>query len=210
MFKVENTRVHGIVTAVLGARNAMSSWERSDSERDGEILGKDDLRLAKQLVKAGTDHSKFMRMIDVSCNITAPMYWWKEMDTYKVSTVRNSTSTMHKIHAREIVAEDFSIDMLDERAGEVFGAYLDVMNQCRKKYIDLRQTKPEEAKQQWKMLIQMLPSSYDQMSTWHANYAVLANIYHARKNHKLTEWHTFCDWIRSLPYSELITGEENG
>lgn len=162
------------------------------------LIGKNDFTLMMQLVKAGFDHSKFMRMITVTCDITAPMYWWKEMDTYKVGTVRNSCSTMHTIHKREFAASDFSFENVPSDVAGI-NAVLGRLNYARKIYLE------SNNKKYWYAMVQILPSSYNQRATWQANYAVLRNIYHARKNHKLSEWHDFCAWTESLPYSELIT-----
>lgn len=160
----------------------------------------------KKLSNAGTDHSKYLRMIVVYADITAPMYWYKEFDTYKVGTVRNSCSTMHKIHSKEFTIEDFSIDNFElplseaECVGDIISNYLGLLEDAMKRFNDTKD------KKWWKLLIQLLPSSYNQKSTVMLNYQVLKNIYHSRKNHKLDEWHDFCNWIESLPYSELITG----
>lgn len=175
------------------------------------LIGKNDFTLMKQLVRAGSDHSKFMRMITVTCDITAPLYWWKEMDTYKVGTVRNSCSTMHKIHAKEFELSDFSYEHLSDSSLALFEKLVDELNFWRNEY-DHGMNKGD--KYFWWQIIQLLPSSYNQRTTWQANYAVLRNIYHARKNHKLDEWHEFCEWVENLPYSELITyskeDENNG
>jgi len=200
MIKLENTEVHGIARAIYSARNAMNSWDKSDSDFVTDTLGENDLRLARNLVKAGSDHSKFMRMINVTVDITAPMYWWKEADTYKVGTVRNSCSTMHKVHAKEFELDDFSHEHLNEDViNNPFNAIINCLNFFRELYIQ------NGDKSDWWQIIQLLPSSYNQRATLQLNYAVLRNIYHSRKNHKLDEWHTFCHWIESLPYSELIT-----
>lgn len=198
MIKLENTEVHGIARAIYSARNAMNSWEKSDSDFVTDTLGENDLRLARNLVKAGSDHSKFMRMINVTVDITAPMYWWKEMDTYKVGTVRNSCSTMHKVHAKEFELDDFSHDHLPEN-NTVLDYIICALNIYRKNYLETKD------KSWWWQIIQLLPSSYNQRATLQLNYAVLRNAYHARNNHKLDCWHEFCHWIESLPYSELIT-----
>lgn len=222
MIKIENTEVFGWESAIRGMRNPMNSWDKSDSwygckygdyghtEADTcgdacrfdceHILGPNDLDLMRKLVIAGSDHSKFMRMINVTCDITAPLYWWKEMDTYKVGTVRNSCSTMHKIHAKEFTKDDFSIEnVLDDvdRCDYIIGR----LNYARKMYLETQD------KRYWYSMIQILPSSYNQRATVQMNYQVLRNIYHSRKNHKLDEWHDFCHWVESLPYSELITME---
>lgn len=187
-----------------GARNPMNSWDRMDShtESDGSfVFGPNDLNLARRLAHAGSDHRKFIRQIFVSVDITAPLYWWKEFDTYKVGTVANSCSTMHKIAAKELTLDDFSHEHLfnDDQLQQI----IDSLNYWRKCYL---QTKDKE---EWWQMIQLLPSSYNQKRTVMLNYEVLANIYKSRKNHKLDEWHTFCDWIKNgLAYSELITGEE--
>jgi hypothetical protein len=198
MIKLENTEVHGIARAIYSARNAMNSWDKSDSDFATDTPGENDLRLAKNLVKAGSDHSKFMRMINVTVDITAPMYWWKEADTYKVGTVRNSCSTMHKVHAKEFELDDFSHDHLPEN-NTVLDYIICALNVYRKNFLETKD------KSWWWQIIQILPSSYNQRATLQLNYAVLRNIYHSRKNHKLDEWHDFCHWIESLPNSELIT-----
>lgn len=207
MIKIENVDVHNIARAIYSARNAMNSWDKSDSDLEKDILGNADLQLAKKLVKAGTDHSKFMRMITVTFDITAPMYWWKEASTYKVGTVRNSCSTMHTIHKKEFTLDDFSHEHLtvDYEIPCSFVGVLefivDELNNARKRYLETKD------KKYWWQMIQLLPSSYNQRSTVQLNYAVLRNIYHSRRNHKLDEWVDFCKWIESLPYSELITME---
>lgn len=224
------TQVFGWEAAIRGMRNPMNSWDRSDSyfgdpslEDESTLIkqhiGENDLGLMKRLAKAGTDHRKFMRMIVVYVDVTAPLYWWKEADTYKVGTVANSCSTMHKIHAKEFDIDDFSHEHLlmnvfepgtfereytapiHPTPYENLQATIKTLNRSRKLYL---QTKD---KKYWWQMIQLLPTSYNQKRTLMVNYEVLANIYHSRKNHKLDEWHTFCDWIESLPYSELITGE---
>lgn len=200
MIKIENVDVHGIARAVYSARNAMNSWDKSDSNFEKDILGNADLELAKKLVKAGTDHSKFMRMITVTFDIIAPMYWWKEASTYKVGTVRNSCSTMHTIHKKEFTLDDFSYEHLDLELN-ILEVVIIGLNAARKRYLKSKD------KADWWQMIQLLPSSYNQRSTVQLNYAVLRNIYHSRKNHKLDEWVDFCKWIESLPYSELITME---
>lgn len=253
MLKIENTEVFGWEHAIRGMRNPMNSWEKSDSRMvycDGEcsscdayelfsddscmtalgeniIIGPNDRELAVKLAKAGTDHRKFMRMITVYLDITAPLYWWKEFDTYKVGTVANSCSTMHKIAAKEFTLEDFSCEHLyhedynrdlitsaivdeDERSMHaVWATPLDILkftiemlNSYREQYLTTLD------KDDWWQMIQLLPSSYNQKRTVMLNYEVLANIYKSRRNHKMDEWHTLCDWIETLPYSELITGKE--
>lgn len=201
MILLERTSVMNLENAIRGARNPMNSWNRMDSyyDEDGNyVLGENDLGLAKRLRKAGSDHRKFIRQIFVSVDITAPLYWWKEYDTYKVATVANSTSTMHKIQAKEFSLSDFSCDrMTDETLMQMQGV-VDYLEVLRKKFI---QTKD---KQYWYDMIQFLPSSYNQMRTCTLNYETLINIYYARKDHKLAEWHTFCDWIKTLPYAQEI------
>ena len=239
MLKIENTEVLGWKHAIRGMRNPMNSWEKSDSEFDREprnyfdeddmpctdlrrfVLGSNDLALMTRLRNAGTDHRKFMRMITVYVDITGPLYWWKEFDTYKVGTVANSCSTMHKIAAKKFTLEDFShehlIDYDSYFCNEVDGPVLEcapnvncgglqhmnltinLLNYYRQKYLETKD------KKYWWQMIQLLPSSYNQRRTVMLNYEVLANIYKSRRNHKLDEWHTFCDWIEGLPYSELIT-----
>lgn len=245
MLKIENFEVIGWEHAIRGMRNPMNSWEKSDSEclfhalpnysyddpkaeeytrylDDYNLnlkLGPNDYTLMKKLRNAGTDHRKFMRMITVYLDITAPLYWWKEFDTYKVGTVANSCSTMHKIHAKEFTLEDFSCEHLDrgpikvpdplfEGSNEVtvplnvLNMIVQSLNICRKKFLETKD------KKYWWQMIQLLPSSYNQKRTVMLNYEVLANIYKSRKDHKLDEWRTFCHWIDELPYSELITGYE--
>lgn len=204
MIMIENTEVSGWAAAVRGMRNPMNSWDKSDSFRheltDEFQVGENDYRLMKQLVRAGSDHSKFMRMINVTLDVTAPMYWWKEMDTYKVGTVRNSCSTMHKVTAKKFELDDFSHEHLNKDViNNPFNAIISCLNFFRELYIQNRD------KDDWWQIIQLLPSSYNQRATLQLNYAVLRNIYHSRKNHKLDEWHDFCHWIESLPNSELIT-----
>jgi len=206
MIRIENTEVTGWQAALRGMRNPMNSWDKSDSIFVPEYIsaiGENDLKLMKQLIKAGTDHSKFMRMITVTVDITAPLYWWKEFDTYKVGTVRNSCSTMHKIHAKEFTKDDFSYEnVLDDVATIDYS--LGRLNYARSKYLETKD------KRYWYSMIQFLPSSYNQKATVQINYAVLRNMYHGRKNHKLDEWSVgFCNWIKTLPHSELITGEND-
>lgn len=243
MLKTENAEVIGWEHAIRGMRNPKNSWEKSDSnwryvapaQRENHILasysddgefwiGPNDADLMNRLRNAGTDHRKFMRMITVYLDITAPLYWWKEFDTYKVGTVANSCSTMHKIADKEFTPEDFShehlLGMANNDAGDalflddannirvdgddLLGLIINVLNYYRGRYIKTKD------KRYWWQLIQLLPSSYNQRRTVMLNYEVLANIYKSRRNHKLDEWHTFCDWIESLPYSKLITGEKKG
>lgn len=211
MIQISNVSVQNIARAVYSARNAMNSWYKSDSDITSNVLGENDLNLAKKLCKAGTDHRKFMRMITVYMDITAPLYWWKEFDTYKIGTVANSCSTMHKIHVKEFTMEDFSCEHLIDTC--LLESVINELNIYRTIYNNYdKQTeeyKNEFSKKDiWWQMIQLLPSSYNQKRTVMLNYEVLANMYHSRKNHKLDEWREFCDWIESLPYSELITGEE--
>ncbi len=205
MLKTERTSVMNLENAIRGARNPMNSWAKSDSRFDeaGQfVLGPADLALAERLCRAGSDHRKFIRQIFVSLDITAPLYWWKEFDTYKVGTVANSTSTMHKLHAKPIEASDFSIDRLTDESRAAFDSYLAWIEQVRQRYLETGDRK------WWDDLIQLLPSSYNQMRTVTMNYENLRNIYFARRNHKLPEWHTLCGWILTLPYAEaLITAE---
>lgn len=249
MLKIEKAEVVGFEAAIRGMRNPKNSWEKSDSEfitSDGDhhdicgnsgpwfgsdgweevLIGENDLNLMTTLRNAGTDHRKFMRMIVVYLDITAPLYWWKEFDTYKVGTVANSCSTMHKIAAKEFTLEDFSHEHLFEEddvggmyysataeeeftSTDVLKVIIEALNVYRKTYMTVQTDKESDydhiPKEYWWQMIQLLPSSYNQKRTVMLNYEVLANIYKSRKDHKLDEWHTFCDWIESLPYSELIT-----
>ena len=202
MLKVERISVMNFENAIRGARNPLNSWDRMDSfydEKGNFILGENDLSLATRLAKAGSDHRKFLRQVIVSMDITAPLYWWKEFDTYKVGTVANSTSTMHKIQAKEFSREDFSCDRLDEPALAVLDSVIAFLEAERCKF---NETKDKQA---WHNMIQLLPSSFNQMRTVSMNYEVLINIYYARRTHKLAEWHTLCDAIAELPYArELI------
>ena len=246
MLKIENTEIVGWEAAIRGMRNPMNSWEKSDSQtctncngclpgqeceryKNGTFIGPNDLDLMARLRNSGTDHRKFMRMITVYLDVTAPLYWWKEFDTYKVGTVANSCSTMHKIHEKEFTMDDFShehliCDWVGDNNEAIF--YKDppenspikcqlmftpldalritigVLNTNREAYLKTKD------KKYWWQMIQLLPSSYNQKRTVMMNYEVLANIYKSRRNHKLDEWHTFCDWIENLPYDELITGEK--
>ena len=245
MLKIEKVEIAGLEAAIRGMRNPKNSWERSDSvfiTSDGDhhdicgnsgpwygsdgweevLIGENDLKLMTTLRNAGTDHRKFMRMITVYLDITAPLYWWKEFDTYKVGTVANSCSTMHKIADKEFAVDDFSHEHLDGVSRDMFiqndydqpyffcsfedMLYIQVkaLNRARNLYLDTKD------KKYWWQMIQLLPSSYNQRRTVMLNYEVLANIYKSRRNHKLTEWHTFCDWIESLPYSEIITQKAVG
>lgn len=203
MIKLDRTDVMNLENAIRGARNPMNSWARMDSyyDKDGNyILGENDLSLAMRLARAGNDHRKYMRMIFVSVDITGPLYWWKEYDTYKVATVANSTSTMHKIHSKPFTMDDFSSDHLTPASYAFMETVVQKLEELRLEYLETK------SKETWYAMIQLLPSSYEQMRTCTFNYETLINIYHARKNHKLEEWHIFCHWIESLPYAaELIT-----
>ena len=207
MIRIERTSVMNFENAIRGARNPMNSWERMDSTYDADgnyILGPNDLDLATRLARAGSDHRKYLRMVFVSVDITAPLYWWKEFDTYKVGTVANSCSTMHKIHAKAFDRDDFSHDRLDAPALEALDALIAFLESERQKFVA-----DKTNKQAWHNLIQLLPSSFNQMRTVTLNYEVLSNIYYARRSHKLAEWHTLCDWILSLPYAkELICNRD--
>ncbi len=207
MIKIERTSVMNFENAIRGARNPMNSWNRMDSAYDEEgnyVLGPNDLDLARRLAHAGSDHRKFLRQIFVSVDITAPLYWWKEFDTYKVGTVSNSCSTMHKIHVKPFEREDFSHDHLDEGGLAALDALIAYLEKEREIFVANK-----EDKQSWHNMIQLLPSSYHQMRTISMNYENLINIYYARRYHKLAEWHTLCDWILSLPYAaDLIAVKE--
>ena len=218
MIKVEDTEVYGFEAAIRGMRNPMNSWDRSDSDcktiiRDNgkyveDFIGNNDLKLMKQLAKAGSVHAKYRRMITVTCDITAPMFWWAEYDTYKVGTVRNSCSKMHKIHSSELYNIDFSVEGCREVGSWATLCFANVQNTCNKLIKKYNETKE---KKYWRALIELLPESYNQRATVQLNYEVLAGMYYWRKDHKLDEWHTFCKWVESLPYSEIITGgSENG
>ncbi len=201
MIKLERTNVMNLEGAMRGARNPMNSWARSDSyyNENGEyVLGENDLDLAVRLRRAGSDHRKFIRQIFVSVDITAPLYWWKEFDTYKVGTVANSTSTMHKIHSKPFSRADFSCDKCSPDALSALDALIEYMEKARLRYVETKN------KCDWYDMIQLLPSSYNQMRTVTMNYENLVNIYFARKDHKLDEWHVFCDWIKTLPYAQKI------
>ncbi|MFR5076988.1 MAG: hypothetical protein ACLTDX_02725 [[Clostridium] innocuum] len=206
MITIERTSVMNFENAIRGARNPMNSWNRMDSfydEQGNFIMGPNDLNLAQRLARAGSDHRKFIRQIFVSVDFTAPLYWWKEYDTYKVATVANSTSTMHKIASKPFTLDDFSHERMNTQAQEALAHTVSVLEDLRKDYLE---TKDKET---WYSMIQLLPSSYHQMRTCTLNYETLMNIYYARRNHKLDEWHTVCDWIASLPYAkELILAVE--
>ena len=207
MIKLENTVLASpeqMSFIIQGLRNPMNSWNKSDSkcnDLDEYKIGANDLGLMKRLAMAGTDHRKFMRMMPVYVRITAPFYWWKEFDTYKVGTVANSCSTMHKIAAKEFTVDDFSTEHLISDSNAIMKTTCDLLNQYREKYL-----KTKDKKYFWQM-IQLLPSSYNQTRNVMLNYEVLANIYKSRKDHKLDEWRDFCKWSETIPYSELIIGE---
>lgn len=220
MIKIENIDVFGWEAAIRGMRNPMNSWDKSDSWKFthmdaftqehlgvGFHIGENDLKLMKSLSKAGNDHAKYLRMINVSLDLTAPLYFWKQFDQYKVGVTTNSCSTMHKIHAKKFTLDDFSHEHLTNYAneGELCRDWLgdledliDDLNFAREEFLETKN------KKYWWQMIQLLPSSYNQKRTVQLNYQVLKSMYFARRNHKLEEWHTFCDWIESLPYSELI------
>lgn len=234
MLKIEKTDIHGWEAAIRGARNSFNSWDKSDSGHDSDgwhnpdtvvvdddsegyialYIGPNDVGLMKKLAKAGPSHAKYRRFITVTMDVTGPLYWWKEMDTYKVGTVGNSCSTMHKIADKEFEFSDFSYEHLESRRDctmyapkayhfsprDLLDLEIQVLNQYRKYYLETK------AKNDWWQMIQLLPSSYNQKRTLLVNYEVLANIYHQRKGHRLDEWKTFCDWIEGLPMSEIITG----
>lgn len=226
MIKIENIDIYGWEAAIRGARNPMNSWSQSDTVRyaadlDPEI-GPNDHRLLRNLANAGPDHGKFLRMITVTMDITAPLYWYKEFDTYKVGTVANSCSTMHKIHAKEFTLDDFSHEHMDHWSINAVDHLIRILNHNRANFVSAaemlkngnlddakRKHIVEQKKAYWWQMIQLLPSSYNQRRTVLLNYQVLKSMYHARKHHKLDEWRDFCRWVESLPYSELITGEEN-
>ena len=200
MLKVERVSVMNMENAIRGARNPMNSWGRMDSTYDEQgnyLLGENDLDLARRLAHAGSDHRKFLRQIFVSVDITAPLYWWKEFDTYKVGTVANSCSTMHKIHVKAFERDDFSHDRLDEKGLAALDAVIAFLESERQIFVA-----DKTNKQAWHNLIQMLPSSFNQMRTVSLNYETLINMYYARRTHKLAEWHTLCDWIMTLPYAK--------
>lgn len=222
MIKIENTEVFGFEAAIRGCRNPYNSWDKSDSaycydaKADCEdcgyrrgglpcpkenplVVGKNDLKLMKSLAKAGNDHAKFLRMINITCDITAPLYWWKEFDTYKVGTVANSCSTMHKIHSKDLTLDDFSVDHLDDFSIDRLETLILYINSMREMFLKTK------TKHYWWQMIQLLPSSYNQKRTVQLNYQVLKTMYFARRDHKLDEWHTLCEWVEILPYfSEIV------
>lgn len=225
MIKITNAEVFGWDAAIRGMRNPMNSWDKSDSKHWRETIvgydveyravGMNDRALMKKLVKAGSDHAKFMRMINVTMDVTAPLYWWKEFDAYKVGTVANSCSTMHTIANKEFVLDDFSHEHLTPAAIATIRTVIERLNFARKEFLKGRKGSEfgmPSAKEYWWDMIQLLPTSFNQKRTVQLNYAVLHNMYHARRNHKLDEWRNFCSWVESLPYAELITlgGNDNG
>ena len=202
MIKIENVNVYGWEAAIRGMRNPMNSWDRSDSH--AFLIGEEDRKLMHKLAKAGNEHAKFRRMLNVTMDITAPLYFWKEFDTYKVGTVSNSCSTMHKIHSKEFTLDDFSVEHLYTNNLEAFGTIISALNEAREVYLKTKE------KEDWWQMIQLLPSSYNQRRTVQLNYEVLNHIYHQRKNHKLDEWREFCDYIlKTLPYSEELIEVSN-
>ena len=209
MIKLENTSVMNFENAIRGARNPMNSWDKLDSSFDANgnfVFGPNDLSLGKKLCKAGSDHRKFVRQIFISVDITAPIYWWKEFDTYKVGTVANSTSTMHKIHSKPFELSDFSTDKMNESALNCMQEVLKVLENLRQDFIEDKSSN----KDAWYSIIQLLPESYNQKRTVTLNYENVISMYYSRRNHKLSEWHVFCDWILDLPYfKELFSLDEN-
>lgn len=204
MIKIENADVFGWEAAIRGMRNPLESWDKSDSYFGDTtyLIGTNDLKLMRNLSKAGPDHGKFARMINVTCDITAPLYWWKEYDTYKVGTVANSCSTMHKIHAKEFTLDDFSHEYLEQKWFEMLDETIDWLNEARKAFLETKD------KKYWWQMIQLLPTSYNQKRTVQLNYQVLKNMYYARKSHKLDEWREFCKWVETLPYfCEIVIGD---
>ncbi len=203
MLTIKNTSVMNFDNALRGARNPMNSWDRGDSAYSEEgvfILGPNDFELATKLCHAGSDHRKFLRQIFVSVDINAPLYWWKEFDTYKIGTVANSTSTMHKLHTQIIELDHFSHDRMSDESRNKLIELIGYLEELRTKYLETKDT------QYWYDIIQLLPSSYNQLRTCTLNYETLISIYHSRKNHKLDEWHTMCNWIATLPYSKELIG----
>ena len=209
MIKLENTSVMNFENAIRGARNPMNSWDKLDSSFDANgnfVFGPNDLSLGRKLCKAGSDHRKFVRQIFISVDITAPIYWWKEFDTYKVGTVANSTSTMHKIHSKPFELSDFSTDKMVDSAKDCMSEILVVLEKLRQDFISDKASN----KDAWYSIIQLLPESYNQKRTVTLNYENAISMYYSRRNHKLSEWHVFCDWILDLPYfKELFSLDEN-
>lgn len=211
MLKVTNVRVTGFPAAIRGMRNPMNSWDKSDTRQydDTYILGENDYKLMKRLAAGGPVHAKYRRFIDVTMDILAPLYWWKEFDTYKIGTAANSCSTMHKIHAKEFELDDFSYEHLDIRCREVLEELIKILNDYRKLYVEYDPNDFEikgcpPRKLLWWQMIQLLPSSYNQLRTVHLNYEVAAHIIHDRENHKLDEWHVLCDELKLLPYADGV------
>lgn len=196
--RIENVRVNNIVGAVYSARNAMNSWDKSDSNWETDTLGENDLALAKRLSKAGSDHAKYLRTIDVNFDLTAPLYFWKQFDQYKVGVTTNSCSTMHTIHKKPFTLDDFSHEHMTNGTLDVLNTIIDQLNFCRRWFLS------DGHKDWWWQMIQLLPSSYNQKRTVQLNYQVLKQMYFARRNHKLDEWHTLCDWALTLPYFKDI------
>ena len=209
MIRLENTSVMNFENAIRGARNPMNSWDKLDSSFDADgnfVFGPNDLSLGRKLCKAGSDHRKFVRQIFISVDITAPIYWWKEFDTYKVGTVANSTSTMHKIHSKPFEVSDFSTDKMVDSAKDCMQEILKVLENLRQEFISDKASN----KDAWYSIIQLLPESYNQKRTVTLNYENAISMYYSRRNHKLSEWHVFCDWILDLPYfKELFSLDEN-
>lgn len=205
MITIEKTEVFGWDAAIRGMRNSFNSWDKSDSKYNAQTgkfeVGSADLTLMDRLSRSGQSHAKFLRYINVTFDVTAPRYWWAEMDTYKVGTVRNSCSTMHKVQAKEFVREDFSIEHLNEESLKTLDILIKTLNEARNRF------NSEKNKDDWWQMIQLLPASLNQKATIQLNYQVLQGIYFTRKDHRLDEWHTFCDWIKNLPYSSLIIGK---
>lgn len=205
MITIEKTEVFGWDAAIRGMRNSFNSWDKSDSKYNAQSgkfeVGPSDLTLMDRLSRSGPSHAKFLRYINVTFDVTAPRYWWAEMDTYKVGTVRNSCSTMHKVQAKEFVREDFSIEHLNEESLKTLDILIKTLNEARNRF------NSEKNKDDWWQMIQLLPASLNQKATIQLNYQVLQGIYFTRKDHRLDEWHTFCDWIKNLPYSSLIIGK---
>lgn len=201
MLVLERGSVMNFENAIRGARNPLNSWNRMDSyydESGNYVLGPNDISLASRLAKAGSDHRKYLRQVFVSVDITAPLYWWKEYDTYKVATTANSTSTMHKIQSKKFTRDDFSCDKMNDTALKCLDQTIEVLENLRQEYLETKD------KTIWYSMIQLLPSSYHQMRTCSFNYETLISIYYSRKNHKLAEWHVFCDWIKTLPYAQEL------
>ena len=196
MIKIENIEVRGFKAAIRGMRNPLNSWNKADSSFNNNtpVLGENDLKLCKLLIKAGSSDRKFLRMIHVTWDVTAPLYWWKEADQYRIACTTNSCSTMHKIHSRDLNIEDFSYEHLNEESKENLLKTIETINKNRKLY------KETNDKEYWWQMIQLLPSSYNQMRTWDLDYETLINIYFSRRHHKLDEWHVLCDKILELPY----------